>query len=466
MEQRNINFSEDIISVLSDSSNYSIIDALNELIDNAKDYGATQCCIAYNPTDSTLTIEDNGDGMNVEEMIKAFDMGKFSRGKTIANASGYFGIGMKTGIVSLCNKDNNNIANVTITTKKRNGDGAKVIYNVSKEKNTSYEIASTNEHKGNGTTIIIKNTKFNKKEYGEALRTIGTIYHPTLDKNNFTITFNGKNIIDEDPLYIEIVSEIEGHFYKDTVNVVVDGKTYPITITAVNLDDDIITVSKRHIFDSRPIDSGRGGCRGGVKITSKSGLYIIFGGRYISMGNNLNLVGRELQPTSSGIRLEMEIPKELASTFGVQWNKTNHLTPFYKVDELKNLAQKIREVFSGFISENTKKGAIKNENKSIRKEFQKVRDNQGVEYTILTINDAANKMNFISFNEATRKITYNLDSYIFNNIKEKCNFKGVEAVISFFNAIVVSKATINEDISNLFQTFISNYSMNYIPKKF
>lgn len=461
MEKRKINFANGIISTIAKSSNYSTIDALNELIDNAKDYGSTQCCIDYNSTDSILIITDNGDGMNVEEMTRAFDMGKYSKGKTTANASGYFGMGMKTGIVCLCNTDNNNIANVTIISSKRNGDGAVVIYNVSEEENTSYEITSTNKCKENGTTIIIKNTKFDKKDFGDALRTLGTIYYPILKDGNFKITLNGKKINAEDPLYRDVVSNVEKHFYKDTVNVAVDGKTYPITITASNLDDDIITVSNRHSFDSRPINSGRGG-RCGVKITSRSGLYVIFGNRYISMGNNLSLINRELQPTSSGIRLEMEIHKDLISKFGVQWNKTDHLTPFDKVDELKNLAKRIREVFSGFISENAKNGTINNKNKSIKKVLKKVRNSRGVEYTISINYDAANKMNFASYNEATREITYNLDALIFDKIKENGNIKSIEESIRILNTMVVIGIANNENINELFQKFYLYYSMNYM----
>lgn len=67
---------------------------LKEAVTNAKDNNATKMLISYNFSTNTLTLLDNGDGLNIESLQKIFSSIGYSEYKQNENKYSHFGLGL------------------------------------------------------------------------------------------------------------------------------------------------------------------------------------------------------------------------------------------------------------------------------------------------------------------------------------------------------------------------------------
>lgn len=425
-EIKNINVPNNFLLDLSKNAGYSIIDAINELIDNAKDANAKKVEILFDENNNILTIKDDGNGMQYSAIEKCFNLNG-SNNKYNANASGRFGMGMKTGIVCLCNLSNNDsLSNVIIKSKAMNDSGVTIFYNVSRDNNMRYELTNECDLKNHGTIIEINNTCMTTNDINDLRNLLGTYYYPIMSTNDFNIYLNGIKINPEDPLYRTNKNVMEDQ-YIDSINVVLNEKTYTFHIHCVNLNNNKIG------NNFNKYDSCR---RKKVEVTENSGLYIIYGNRYIALGNNLNLVGKSLQPSAAGIRLELTIPKELSEILGVQWNKTSKLTPFYKIKEFNILCTTIKKIFSEYIS-SRRNNALSNSEKKVNNKLAKKFKLNDTQYTI-DVDCVENTNDPWIFSPRNKKIVLNKNSEVFDIIRKKYASKSLEPIYYLISAMAIS----------------------------
>lgn len=99
------------------SFGYTLETAISDLIDNSVTANSEMICIDYgiDRFSSFVRIEDNGDGMDEEELVNAMKIGSFNplniRGE---NDLGRFGLGLKTASFSQCKR-------LTVKTRKKSG---------------------------------------------------------------------------------------------------------------------------------------------------------------------------------------------------------------------------------------------------------------------------------------------------------------------------------------------------------
>lgn len=338
---------------------YDLISAINELVDNSKDAGATQVNIAYDHNNKCLVISDNGKGMSYDELNNAME---FSPEKEYTSKDvAFYGVGMKTSIINIGNFDEG--FNAVINSYK-DGKMSRVLWNINKENVSTFEIGDIGKcDRSNGTEITITKVNIDFYTLNNLYRSLGVTYYPSISKGTFKIhlncttpetekvcpikglnqlSFENLTIEATDPMYRDKTDFIIGE-RTVTVPVNYNDNTYEIVIKSVCLND--VTDENRIPWDVRK------GADGGVKALKRSGLYIIYGGRYIEMGDNFNLFGLPNQYFFAGMRAEFEIPKELTSLFGVKFNKTSGLKEIDKTPELKDIAVKVKNVFNYFMRE-------------------------------------------------------------------------------------------------------------------
>ncbi len=292
------------------SSNYDIYKAIYELLDNGIDAGATRIEIIFDKERDIIIIKDNGSGMSSNRLMKSMDLG--CDNVYTQNQIGYFGVGMKTGILNIIdiNKDNPTISLITndgYQTTKLSWEPKKNV------KEIKYDVVRDTNHE-RGTTIIITGCKyFNPAPFKNSA---GVVFYPTLKNGTVKIFLNEDEIIGTDPLYRDREKTISNF-----VDSVVENET--IRINTVVIDE----------YEERTPWDAKKGPNGGWAF-AKAGCYVIYGGRYIEVGGT-SIIDRPFDSWWSRTRIEFTVPKNLTESFEVPFNKVSGLkVPREKMPDL------------------------------------------------------------------------------------------------------------------------------------
>jgi len=267
---------------------------------------------------------------------------------------GYFGSGMNTGLINLIDMDRDGYCTIEsrndyeITTLK--WEITKTPFN--------YEISSyTDGYDFTGTDITIHNPL--KIQPGGYKNHLATIFYPALKDGEVNITVNGDKIIGNDPLYRH-----EESVSKNYVTAMVKGEL--MNIDAVMLND---------TFEKHSWDRGHKGFTYG-----KSGIYVIYGKRYITTGGLMGVVATD--PWYSRTRMEITIPKKHTKLFGVPQTKINGITNV-NAPELSELKKKLDDMFKWSVYMRKKNKVevsqeVKNEQHELNEKINKIASRAGV----------------------------------------------------------------------------------------
>ena len=110
-----LDFKEYLHQLGESSTGHNKLTLLKEIIDNSLDANAT--IIKLFKKESSIIIQDNGDGMDTEALFRCIQF--YSKNQT--GKTGKFGIGGSTALVNLC-KSNNIFGTLFIFTKNRRGE--------------------------------------------------------------------------------------------------------------------------------------------------------------------------------------------------------------------------------------------------------------------------------------------------------------------------------------------------------
>lgn len=397
---------------------YTPISAINELIDNSKDAKATEVEIGYDYQTKTLSIKDNGIGMSYQSLKKAMEFAP-DKVRDVCGV-GFYGVGLKTSLLNLANIDEgSNVEIITVHDEQVN----KVIWQIKKGSVRTGRIEDVKNCKNctNGTTISITNVILDYKTLENLYKSLGVVYYPSISKGDFNIYMNcsykqeyqapGKMSVQK---FNNLKIEATNPLYFDKESFILSKDEFVATVNYKDTEYDIIVkaVLLNDITEETPIQWDiRKGADGGVKSLKRSGLYVIYGGRYIEVGDNFSLFGLPNQYFFSGIRVEFEIPKELTQLFGVKFNKTSGLKGMSNTPELEELVRKLRSKFNYFHrnfehkSKRTKKEKMK-EIKINNKRFtisEKGYGNSNIPW-------------FVDYSGEKTIVTLNTDSNVYNNI--------------------------------------------------
>lgn len=306
------------------SAGYDTYTAIYELVDNSKDAEATRITITYNKDSSILVIEDNGVGMSRLDLLSAMDLGAEKEYYNDDNI-GYFGVGLKTAILNLFDKDYQKPEECSAYIETNNGlESSRISW---KPMVSPWDVfGEVSNKKSLGTRIEIHCVKnFNT---ASLKKNMGVIYYP-LAKTGIEIIvcqiIKGEVIEStlefNDPLYRHQVSNT------NFVEATVAGET--IRLDAVLLND---TLEKHSWESAKGFNYDKGGC------------YFKYGGRYIEYGGTFGATSYQ-DPWFSKTRIEVEIPKHLTEVFGVKFNKTRGIVSLDN-PELDDLKRKVKDMLS------------------------------------------------------------------------------------------------------------------------
>lgn len=306
------------------SAGYDTYTAIYELVDNSKDAEASKVTITYNKDLSVLVIEDDGKGMSHNELLSAMDLGAEKEYYDDDNI-GYFGVGLKTAILNLFDRDYQNPEYCVAYVDTNNGDSnSKISWRPMVSPWDVY--GQVSNKKNRGTRIEIHNVKnFNM---ASLKKNMGVIYYP-LANTGFEIDFcqvikaeiTESTLEFNDPLYRQQVTNT------NFVEATVAGEI--IRLDAVVLND---TLEKHSWESGKGFNYDKGGC------------YFKYGGRYIEYGGTFGATSYQ-DPWFAKTRIEVEIPKHLTEVFGVKFNKTRGIVSLDN-PELDDLKRKVRDMLA------------------------------------------------------------------------------------------------------------------------
>ena len=277
---------------------YDIYSAIYELQDNSIDAGATLIELIFDKENKTLIIKDNGCGMSLKRLMNCMDLG--CDNTYTQTQIGYFGVGLKAGLLNLIDINEDN-PTIEILTNDGN-ETTKMFWEPKKDvRELNFKILNDTSVQ-RGTIVTINGvTIFNPSPFK---RNAGTVFYPTLKNGHIKMMFNNEEIIGYDPLYRDREKTLSNF-----VDANVCGES--IRIHSVVIDD---------LEDRTPWDD---------KVTNKDGwsfhkygCYVIYGGRYIEIGGT-SLGVRPFDAWFSRTRIEFAIPKVLTELFEVPFNKTS-----------------------------------------------------------------------------------------------------------------------------------------------
>ena len=341
-QEVSFSFGTDFIKSVSDNSDYTIRTAIDELIDNALAANATEinCSIYADEYGKTVfKITDNGDGMSPDDFKNKFLVFGDSSNKNSEKASSFFGIGGKTGTIFLSKAG----GDIEIVTHKNGYPTCMVLWG----KGSSPKLRVEDNNQPFGTTIIIKDCILDvDNDAGKLINYIGVDYYPTLSKrNDVVIRMNGNKVKPIDPLYRNVLSE-EHYKY---AQVKIDGIECPITFVTFN--DNKLKKEQIHEYDKMFCKK----TSNALTTTATSGLYFVYGGRYIAFGGNIRLLGLENHTTYNGNRAEIILTKEMASLLKVKWNKSGLSLTLDKNNNTKDLLTVLKDLFKQNVKSKTEK---------------------------------------------------------------------------------------------------------------
>ena len=413
------------------STGYSPYAAIFELIDNSIDAKASSISIEYDSKFKTLVIKDNGIGMSSKTLENAMTLGcnQIYDGGRIGN----FGVGLKSACLNLI-EENEVEAEIRIISN-HNGNSSIVIWEPNKTV-TDYNLIHGSASNIKGTTIIIKNVV--KFQPATLIRKISVTYFKMM-LNGTSIFFNKEQIKYFDPLY-------RNSDLTQTNRILASICGINIQILGCYLSNDEI--------------------KGGFDLQDRysmkaSGIYILYGDRYIQTGGTCGLLAQHNH--HNNIRIEFLIPKELTSIFRVKFNKLGGFD-FSENDNLNDLNAKIRQMFSWGLKLYFKKQSEpqiieqNNELKPIEKSINeslkttgitrispptpiftevKLKENNTEEsplYRIISENmGVTNKMYDLSFQDSKFTITLNI-AHPFYNVYLTLNGDGRKSIIKILAA--------------------------------
>lgn len=352
-------YKSNFITKISNSTDYDQNRAISELIDNSIGAGAKNITITVDLRKKILTVLDDGVGMDEIEIVNDYLHIGESGTKNDSMAPGAFGAGGKAGPFYLMNYKEGSIE---MRTKKEGKDLYYMVLNKANEPSL-YEggevsfkypepYKSLNGTMNHGTEIKVKhNMDINVNELASMIQ---TKYCWRMKESGIKIYLHVPEITDnpillkgEDPLYRN------NKFLKDAGTKIDKAqfkiqlpdnpeKTYIINITVANfhteLPNDQCSVfdggdpvlPQKAIEDAFNIKYYRP--RNGIKTANRSGFYIKTGGVYFSTGQNIDsLMGGTQHASCNGLRIEMDIPKELWKIIGMTYNKSDKFTKFAEI---------------------------------------------------------------------------------------------------------------------------------------
>lgn len=319
-----INVTERFILQALRSTGYSIYTAIPELIDNSIDANAKKIKISYLPSEKTLFIEDDGNGMSFEKLRESMNVG--CNREYSDTEIGYFGVGMKSACLNLVDIDD---AEHYIEILTSNGVESSRVYWSPINSPLDYEMTVEEPTTYTGTLIKIYGVR--RFQESKLKKDLGVFYYPILNCNDVEMTVNNYQIVPNDPMYRSSDKTKNNSFYS-----VVKGQAIKIEGYALNANQ------TKHSWDDGKNSSFT---------MEKSGVYVIYGGRYIEYGGTLGL--KAAHNDDNRTRIEFTIPKDLTSIFNVKFNKTKGLN-IADDDCLDDLRQKIKDAFTW--ANNTRKG--------------------------------------------------------------------------------------------------------------
>lgn len=442
MEKVELKVNERFFSEACRNMGVTDISAIHELIDNSKDANTTKITVCYNHETKILSVIDNGSGMSYQTLKKAMEFSP--ENEKSEKGIGFYGVGLKTSLLNLA--DIVNGSDVTITTTN-NGKTNRVLWKIQKGhvKNYIIESVETDINTNNGTIIDITNIKLDFNSLNKLYKYLGVVYFPSLSKGEFElymnctyeqkikpphglkeISFINLKVEPTDPLYRDKRSFIlsEDGFI---ATIIYNGVTYEIPVKTVLLSD---------MTEETPIpwDTKRGN-DGGVRSLVRSGAYGIYGGRYIELGDNLELFGIPRQQFYAGSRAEFEIPKALTELFGVKFNKTSGIKKMTNICELEELVRKLKNKFEYYKSNfehQSKRSSKKEKINSLEintKKFDIIEKGYGHTDIPWTIN----------YEDRKTVVTLNVDSKVYNSVVSNAkNTSELKNIFKMFSAVLAA----------------------------
>lgn len=436
-----IDYAPDFLKNLANGAGYDSNSAIAELVDNSM--GAFSEIIKITAKNGRFKIEDYGEnaGMDEKTLIKNFFFGGNSSTKGIEEAAGKFGVGGKTGIITIIG--NNMDADAEITSHKK---GAKPIYanwEVKRGRSNTYTYDFLNDDTiPYGTTIEFDYDNDIKIE--EFIDFASVVYCWAIN-NGTKLYINDVFITPNDPLYRNNKNVTEkGLFTSKSFNV--EGKNVEVNVTSFNCGN-IIPEEELHSWDK-----GRGKTKS-VLTANRSGIYVRTEGRYYTLGNNFDkIMGGTAHASLDGLRIEVCIPKSLWKTIGITWNKGKEITPFTKINSFNTgdvetgVADYIYSIMSSF-KNNKETTDVKSASK-----ITKVVDEIISDYNVESI-----KINVFASNTQKGKFVEYKDSTLFFDISHTS--MRIKEIVGIVIGLSITIDTIlkNENI-NLIENIVERFN--------
>jgi hypothetical protein len=301
----------------------TIESSISELIDNSIDAGASEIIIRkqkqependYDPVMFTFTIQDNGKGMSYKKLTECISTFGYHENYELGAIS-HYGVGLKIALLYLCNggeitiysRNEGFLSEARISTSKDTPDGQEIVFSTPKPTNQP-----------NGTTIVIPNVTDNNNN-SVLLKFLGATYYPKwYNDNNFRIVLWSQNdeeypVIFTDPMY--------RHLNNESNKVSLMSFECYVGDSLINIHGYILDEDRFFESDYTPYDNRRDSGNGKKLVLARAGIYLRLGNRYITLGNGY-FPSYVPQHYYNGCRIEVEVPKDCFSAFGIQINKS------------------------------------------------------------------------------------------------------------------------------------------------
>lgn len=321
-KRRKIEVAPDFIKTLSNGAGYDANSSIDELIDNS--IGANANIINIHIENGHFKIEDIGEDAGMDEVTllhNFFCAGKSSTRKN-KNAPGKFGIGGKTAILAIIGETMD--TDVKIVTHKKGASPFFANWEVKQYRVNEYELTLLQDYNiPYGTTIEF--------DYNREIDVIELINHISIVYcweiwGGLEISVNGIHVTPSDPLYRYNNNVINNKLFKEK-KIKVGGDYIIIRSTAFN-SGNIIPEEELHSWDK-----GKGKTKS-VCTANRSGIYVLTGNRYYTLGNNFDsIMSGTAHASLDGLRIEVVIPKSLWDKIGMTWNKGKEIISFTKIME-------------------------------------------------------------------------------------------------------------------------------------
>ena len=309
-----------------------------ELVDNSIDAEANQIEIKYTEDTKTklktIIVSDNGSGFASGSLLDSVQTWGSTR--LYDNAQiGNFGVGMSAtinevvqdgGVVTIETSDGNGtLERVVVSKDTLSEDKDLDSKSIIKQESRILFTPSSSPHFGESFTTIKLDGVRTKLTTQHIVKNTKVVYYPNYDRldGNFSISVkNGKGPKKEirfvDPLYSDLSHDKCIKSYDTKFKF--EGHSIPVKAKALlpMFPTEFPNRIKEDLYDSNP--NGKA-----VLPPNNGGLYLRYGGRYISIGDKIH-PGRQQGGINmySGLRFEVELPKHVTN-FPINVNKSKIL---------------------------------------------------------------------------------------------------------------------------------------------